>query len=126
MENERRFHLEDLRRRYSDELGELLDMGLYDNEPLSPDPFSMGIGETSLENLSDEELSAIREALFEKLGVNPQDPEFIHRTYVTEAPEGATVTGKINVNVFKTNRENLFTGNDFCRRKEKMGYRSGY
>ncbi len=100
--------LEKFGRRYEEELDGLLDSGICDDEPLPPDPSSMGMGETSLEELTDDELSVVRETLFKKLEVNPLDPKATHRTYQTEAPQEASVPGEINVRVFKTNREEAY------------------
>ena len=74
----------------------------------APDPSSMGLGETNLEGLTDEEISVVRATVFEILGVDPLGETAIHRTYQTEAPQEAAVPGKIDVKVFGTNREGTF------------------
>ena len=106
--NENESPIEEFRRRYSEELIKLLDAGLCDDEPLPPDPSSMGLGETNLEELTDEEILIVRETVFATLGVNPIDERAIHRIYQTEAPQEAVVPGKIDVKVFVTNRESTF------------------
>src|SRR6266571_7906598 len=110
-------HRKEFERRYREELDELVDMGLFDDEPLPPDPSSMGIGETNFEELTDEEITIVREVLFKTLGVNASNPDSVQRTYTTEAPQEATVPGEIGVTVFKTNREDTFL--------QEMNYQDG-
>jgi hypothetical protein len=99
---------EEFRQEYGRELEELLESGLFDNEPLPPDPSSMGLGEINLEELSDEQILIVRETVFTTLGVNPIDETATHRTYQAEAPQEATVPGQIDIKVFRTNREGTF------------------
>lgn len=100
--------IEAFRKEYQYQLGVLLDSGIYEDLPLPPDPYSMGIRETNLEELNREQLSAVRDILFGALGVDREDPSFLQRVYKTEAPQGALVPGEISATVFKTNREGLF------------------
>lgn len=85
---------EEFRQKFRQEFSDLLESGLFETEPLPPDPSSMGLGETTLEELSPEQLSIVRETIFGKLGVDDKNPDFLHREYESEAPEEATVPGK--------------------------------
>jgi len=100
--------LEEFRRRYEEELEELLDSGLYDSEPLPPDPSSMGLGEITLEDLGSEEMDIIRDVLYERFEINPSASDVLHREYKSQAPAEATVPGEIDIKVFKTNREGTY------------------
>jgi len=100
--------LEEFRQRYGQELDELLEMGFYDTDLLPPDPSSMGIGETNLEDLGIEEINIVKETLFRRLGVVPSDPEQLHREYSSEAPQESKAPGRINVRVFKTKTDGLY------------------
>ena len=83
---------------------ELLE--LMPEQPLAPDPCSMGFDERTLEELDPDELAVVRGVLFSNLGVDPEKlDEAIVRQYNTPAPENAKVPGEIKVDVYKTNKE---------------------
>jgi hypothetical protein len=88
-------------------LADLLELlELRPEQPLAPDPFSMGFDERTLEELNPDELGIVRRSLFYNLGIDTNKLEkFLVRQYSTPAPEDAKVPGEIKVDVYRTNKE---------------------
>lgn len=80
--------------------------GAEDNEffkdPVSPDPFSLGVSDDTLEDMDIDHLGAVRNVLHRVLQIDPMDPDTLIREYVAEAPETAESPGEIKVAVLKT------------------------
>lgn len=105
--SEQEEQLEAFKESYKEGLEGLLELlEVAPEQPLPPDPSSMGIDERTLEELSPEELAAARSILFERFGVDPEKLEEARvRQYSTPAPEEGKVPGDIRVDVYKTNME---------------------
>ena len=86
--------------RFREGLPGLLDLVKLIQEPLATDPFSMGIDSRTLEELSAEELAVLRQVLFEKLALDPQNLE---KDRIREY-----TINRATVVVYKTNQEGLF------------------
>ncbi len=110
MEESREGHsLEIFRQNFEKGLDDLLALNEeFPGNPLSPDPSSMGFDERTLEQLSMQELSEIRGILYQRLGINMEDPGAQVDIYPTNAPAGATSPGPMEVRVLKTNQPDLF------------------
>jgi len=76
---------------------------------LPTDPSSLDMNdERTLEELATDEIERIRRSLYKTLNVNPQLSDTELRRYDTTAHPKASVPGKIEVIVFKTNNEGVF------------------
>ena len=86
--------IEEFKDQYGSELDELIDFGIYEDEPLPPDPSSMGIGETDLEDLSDEQIVGVRDVLFARLAISEEDPEALKEDMFQLHPKQQLFLGK--------------------------------
>lgn len=85
---------EDFRRGLGDLFGYL---EVAPEEPIPPDPSSMGFDDRTLEDITDTERAELKRILFEELGVDPNNnKDSLVRSYKVEA---------LNIQVFRTNRE---------------------
>lgn len=112
------------KKKYTEALINFADIAAdYAVVPMSPDPLSIVEvdiddmeheegeeidEEPTFDQLSDDELRIVKQALWEVFEINGADPETLQRTYVTEAPNDADFPGPINVSVLKTNREDVY------------------
>ena len=79
------------------------------DRPRPIDPFSMGFDERTMEELSLAEKEAARQIIYQVLDLEPDRIEEAKlRKYTTHLPEGDLVSGEIQVEVFRTNIEDIF------------------
>lgn len=85
----------------------------FGDTPVPPDPFSMGIDDRTLEDLSPDELRIVRSITFAQLGIDQRNPAVARvRNYQSRTPDmikrpsGLVIPkgSPIDVEVFKTNR----------------------
>lgn len=90
-----------------DEMLELADF-LFD-VPKPPDPYSMGFDERTIDELTNEEKVIAQEVIYQKFGLTPEGLNKARiKTYTTRASEEAKVPGEIKIEMFRTNREDIF------------------
>ena len=79
---------------------------LHLNTHIPPNPFDFGIGDDRIvDNLSPEEVEILRKIVFNELGVEEGNPDYVQRHYVSKGSPESPAPGDIKVTVFRTNRE---------------------
>lgn len=90
-----------------DEMLEMAEFLLDSPKPL--DPYSMGFDERTIDQLSAVEKTIAQQVIYQKFGLTTEKLEEARiKTYITQAPKDAKVPGEIKVEMFRTNKENIF------------------
>lgn len=102
--------LETFRANFEHGIDEMIEMAdfLFDL-PKPPDPYSMGFDERTIDQLGEDEKAIVQRVIYQKFGLTPEKlAETRIRSYSTQAPEDAKVPGEIKVEMFRTNKEDIF------------------
>lgn len=100
-------HIEVFKSDFKEGLDELLDNAeILLDIPRPPDPVSMGFDERTIEELGEAERIVVKGILFERLGIDHQQPDKSRiREYITQTPPDTKFPGEIKVSVYRTTQE---------------------
>ncbi len=110
LEGNREKQLEVFRANFEHGIDEMLELAdfLFDI-PKPLDPYSMGFDERVIDELSDDEKAVAQQVIYQKFGLTPESLEEAKiKAYTTQAPDDAKIPGDIKVEIFRTNREDIF------------------
>lgn len=109
-EQENENQLEVFRANFEESLQDLLDSAeIMLDIPRPPDPASMGFDDRNMEELTPVEREVAKQVIFQTLGLEPTKLDEVKlRKYTTNSAADTPAPGEVQVNVYKTNKADLF------------------